>query len=79
MTNRFAQLLVQAAVIGLGSYLAWKYLILGILMFHLVNTHVYLGNLPVWNCVDATARNLLAPLRWLPLRASVKLTLRRCW
>jgi uncharacterized protein YggT (Ycf19 family) len=64
-----AQLFAQAAVIGAGSYLAWKYLILGVLLIHLVNTHVYLGDLPVWNYVDATARNLLSPLRRLPLRA----------
>jgi uncharacterized protein YggT (Ycf19 family) len=64
-----AQLSVQAVVIGVGTYLTWKYLILGVLLFHLVNAHVYLGNLPVWNYADATARNLLSPLRWLPLRA----------
>lgn len=64
-----SQLLAQAAVIGTGAFLAWKYLILGVLLLHLVNTHVYLGDLPVWNYVDATARNLLSPLRRLPLRA----------
>jgi hypothetical protein len=64
-----AQLLAQAAVIGVGTYLAWKYLILGVLAIHLVNTYVYLGDLPLWNYVDATARNMLSPLRWLPLRA----------
>jgi uncharacterized protein YggT (Ycf19 family) len=63
-----AQLLEQAAVIGAGTFLAWKYLILGVLLIHLVNTHVYLGDLPIWNYVDATARNLLSPLRRLPLR-----------
>ncbi|HXC99727.1 MAG TPA: hypothetical protein VN048_10325, partial [Verrucomicrobiae bacterium] len=62
------QLCTQAAVIGVGTFLVWKYLILGVLLCHLVNAHVYLGNAPVWNYLDATARNLLSPLRWLPLR-----------
>jgi uncharacterized protein YggT (Ycf19 family) len=64
-----ATLLAQGAVVGVGTYLAWKYLIFGVLLCHLVNTHVYLGSAPVWNYLDVTARNLLSPLRWLPLRA----------
>jgi uncharacterized protein YggT (Ycf19 family) len=63
------QLCTQAAVIGAGTYLAWKYLLLGVLLCHLVNAQVYLGNAPVWNYLDVTARNLLSPLRRLPLRA----------
>ena len=62
------QLSAQSAVIGVGTFLVWKYLILGVLLCHLVNAHVYLGNAPVWNYMDITARNLLSPLRWLPLR-----------
>ncbi len=64
-----AALSIQAVVVGIGTYLAWKYLILGILLCHLVNTRVYLGAAPIWNYLDAAARNLLSPLRWLPLRA----------
>jgi uncharacterized protein YggT (Ycf19 family) len=64
-----AQLFAQAAVTGVSTYLAWRYLVLGVLLFQLVNTHLYLGDLPVWKYLDATARNLLSPLRWLPLRA----------
>jgi len=67
-TKSNGQLLEQAAVLGLGTYLAWKYLIVGILVLHLLNSYVYLGNHPVWNFVNATARNLLSPLRWAPLR-----------
>ena len=62
------QLLRQAVVIGAVTYLAWKYLIAGILLLHLVNSYVYLGNHAFWNFVNATARNLLWPARWLPLR-----------
>jgi hypothetical protein len=63
-----AQLLQQSALIGAAAYLAWKYLIVGILLLHLLNSYVYLGNHFFWNFVNATARNLLFPLRWLPLR-----------
>jgi uncharacterized protein YggT (Ycf19 family) len=63
-----AQLLAQAAITGLGSYLIWKYLLLAVLLFYLINGHVYLGNVPMWTYADLTARNLLSPFRWLPLR-----------
>jgi uncharacterized protein YggT (Ycf19 family) len=53
---------------GGATYLTWKYLIVGILLLHLLNSYVYIGNHPFWNFVNATASNLLRPLRWLPLR-----------
>jgi len=62
-----AELCQQAGIVGLGSFLAWKYLIVAILFAHIVNSYVYLGNSPAWNFVTVTARNLLRPLRWLPL------------
>jgi uncharacterized protein YggT (Ycf19 family) len=58
----------QAAVIGLGAIMVWKYLIAGLLLVHLVTSYVYLGNAPFWTFTSVTARNLLHPLRWLPLR-----------
>jgi len=60
--------LEQALVIGLGSYLSWKYLIGGLLALHLVGSYVYLGNQPLWSFIALTGRNLLTPLRWVPLR-----------
>jgi uncharacterized protein YggT (Ycf19 family) len=63
-----AQLLEQAAVIGAATYLAWKYLIVGILLLHLLNSYIYLGNHPFWSFINTTSRNLLWPLRWLPAR-----------
>jgi hypothetical protein len=63
-----AQLLEQSAVIGLGTYLAAKYLIVGILLLHLLHSYVFLGQHPAWSFVDITARNMLGPLRWMPLR-----------
>lgn len=60
--------LEQATVIGLGTYLVWKFLIGGLLALHLLNNYVYLGNQPFWNFVNLSARQLLLPLRRLPLR-----------
>jgi len=58
----------QALLIGVGSYLAWKYLIGIILFLSLLSSYVYLGNHWFWNFVAMISRNLLAPLRWIPLR-----------
>ena len=62
------QLIRQAALIGMAAYLPLKYLVAAFLFTHLLTSYVYLGNHPVWNFVNVTARNLLAPLRWAPLR-----------
>jgi uncharacterized protein YggT (Ycf19 family) len=37
-------------------------------LLHLIASYVYLGTSPMWDFVGVTASNLLAPLRWLPLR-----------
>jgi len=60
--------LEQAVVIGFGSYLAWKYLIVGILVLHVVNSYVYFGNHPFWPQMNGIARQLLQPLSLVPLR-----------
>ncbi len=59
----------QGAVVGLAAYLVLKFFLVAVLAMYLVNSYVYLGELPVWNFVNTTARALLRPLRWLPLRA----------
>ena len=59
----------QGVVIGLAVYLALKFFLTGIFALHLFSSHVYLGELPFWSFVNTTARGLLRPLRWLPLRA----------
>lgn len=64
-TNLLCQ---QAALLGITAVLVWKFLILGLLLLHLLNTYVYLGNAPFWHFVNFTARNLLRPVAWLPLR-----------
>lgn len=58
----------QAALLGITAVLVWKFLLLGSLLLHLLNTYVYLGNAPFWHFVNLTARNLLRPIAWLPLR-----------
>jgi uncharacterized protein YggT (Ycf19 family) len=60
--------LEQAVVVGVGSYLSWRYLIGGLLALYLVGSYVYLGDQPVWSFIALTGRNLLTPLRWVPLR-----------
>jgi hypothetical protein len=60
--------LEQAVVIGLGSYLSWKYLMGGLLALHLVSSYVYLGEQSLWSFISLTGRNLLVPLRWVPLQ-----------
>jgi len=60
--------LVQAALVGLSTYFAWKYLIAALLTAYLLHTYLYFGRHAMWNFVDETARRLLGPLRRLPLR-----------
>lgn len=57
----------QSVAVGLGVFLCWKYFIAILLAAYSLNSYVYLGNSPVWNFVNVTGRNLLSPLRWLPL------------
>jgi uncharacterized protein YggT (Ycf19 family) len=59
----------ESTVIGLGSYLAWRYVAAALLVLHLLNTYIYFGKHPFWNYVNAAAQTLLAPLRKIPLRA----------
>jgi uncharacterized protein YggT (Ycf19 family) len=64
----FSQLCGQAAVVGLGGWLLWKYILAVILFLHIVSSYVYLGNAPFWNFITRTAQNFLRPVAWLPLR-----------
>ena len=59
----------ESLVIGLGSYLTWKYLIGALLVLHLLNSYIYFGKYPFWAYVNAEAQTLLSPLRAVPLRA----------
>jgi uncharacterized protein YggT (Ycf19 family) len=59
----------EALVIGLGSYLVWKFLIGALLVLHLLNSYIYFGKNPLWNYVNGVARKILSPLEKIPLRA----------
>jgi uncharacterized protein YggT (Ycf19 family) len=54
----------QGAVIGLAAYL-----LVAVFALHLLNSYVYLGEFPLWNFVNITARDLLRPIKWIPLQA----------
>jgi len=58
----------KGLIIGAAAFRSWEFLIVGLLLLHLLISYVYLGNSKVWTFVEGTARNLLTPLRWLPLR-----------
>jgi uncharacterized protein YggT (Ycf19 family) len=58
----------RGLLISLSAFVTCKYLITGFLLLHLLSSYVYLGNSPGWGFVEATARNLLTPLRFIPLR-----------
>lgn len=58
----------QAALVGIGSYLAGKFLIVGALALNLVSSYVFFGRHPFWPQLEEIARRLLVPLRFLPLR-----------
>ena len=59
----------ESLLIGLGSYLAWKYAAGALLVLHLLNSYIYFGKHSFWYYVTAEAQTLLRPLRALPLRA----------
>ena len=61
-------LLQQGVLLGTISYLAWKYLIIAILVLHLVNSYVYLGAMTFWTYLHHTSRAILWPISWLPLQ-----------
>ena len=63
------QLWEQAVLVGLGTMLAWKYLLALILFLGVLNSYLYLGTSSFWAFVGSTSRNLLQPLQRLPLRA----------
>jgi len=63
-----AHLVEQGLLIGIALCLTLQFLLPVFLLLHLVTSYVYLGSNPVWDFVGATARDLLTPLRWLPLR-----------
>jgi uncharacterized protein YggT (Ycf19 family) len=58
----------EALIIGLNSYLLWKFPVDALLAAHLLNTYIYFGKHPLWNYVKAASQTLLAPLEKIPLQ-----------
>ncbi len=58
----------QGLVLAAGAIFAWKFIIAGLMVLHLANSYVYLGEAAFWPWVDTTAKNLLGPLKKLPLQ-----------
>jgi uncharacterized protein YggT (Ycf19 family) len=58
----------EALIIGLNSYLLWKFPVAALLAAHLLNTYIYFGKHPLWNYVKAASQTLLAPLEKIPLQ-----------
>ncbi len=60
-------LLEQAMVVGASGWCMWRWLVLGILALHFVNSYVYLGAHPVWDFVQQTGTRMCRPFRGLRL------------
>jgi uncharacterized protein YggT (Ycf19 family) len=58
----------QGLLLGVGLFFTLKYLLSALLFLYLVVSYVYLGSNPFWDFVTAASRNVLAWLRWAPLR-----------
>ena len=63
-----AHLVEQGILVASALVFSLQYLFPVFLLLHLVASYVYLGSSPLWEFINATARNLLAPLRRMPLR-----------
>lgn len=57
----------QGMVLGMLSYLPWGWVLMTVFGLHLVNSYIYLGDLPFWEYVSRTAQRLLSPLKFLRL------------
>jgi uncharacterized protein YggT (Ycf19 family) len=57
----------QAVVLGAATFVAWKFFVIALLAVYFLNSYIYLGKSSLWHFLDLTGRNLLRPLRWLPL------------
>lgn len=66
--STLAQKFQASAVIGLSSYLVWKFPAGALLLLHLLSSYIYFGKHPLWNYIDQTAQKLLRPLKSIPLR-----------
>jgi uncharacterized protein YggT (Ycf19 family) len=64
----YGHLVEQGLLVSFALYLTLQYPLPVVLLLYLFTSYVYLGSSPVWDFIEATGRNLLVPLRALPLR-----------
>ena len=64
----FRRLAWQSGAVALGGWISLRWVISLILLAGMVLNHVYVGAHPIWEFAEVTARRLMSPLRWLPLR-----------
>lgn len=62
------RLLEQGLILGLSAGYSLRFLLLAFLIAYVVVTYVYLGANPLWEFVSTTSRNILSPLKRLPLQ-----------
>jgi uncharacterized protein YggT (Ycf19 family) len=60
----------EAFVLGIASFLVWKWLLVALLLLYIVNSYVYLGTFSFLDFMNTTVRNLLRIFDKLPLRTS---------
>jgi len=63
-----ARTIEQGLLLNVALIMSLKYLVTGLLLAHLAASYVYLGNSPFWDFIHSSARRLLTPVRWVPLR-----------
>ncbi len=69
-SQNLSQVLQQSLILTLTLLLSLKYLLPCFLVLDLVASYVYLGVSPLWDFVTTTSKNILRPLKPLPLRLS---------
>ena len=62
------RVLAQGVMVGAALLFTLKILLPAFLLVYLVNSYIYFGPNPAWDFIELTARNILCPLRKLPLR-----------
>jgi len=61
-------LAAQGLLLGAWLFMSLKYVLPVFLFLHFITSYVYLGMNPLWDFSSTTSRNVLRPIRWLPLR-----------
>ncbi len=69
-SNGISQVVQQSLLLVLSLVFSLKYVLPVFLLLDLVASYVYLGVSPVWDFIGTTARNILRPLRLVPLRVA---------